>query len=76
VDFSSPENPIKNWGEQAESNGGNGHDHEATNGELFGKPKSALLNDSAGEGDGGEGGSDDPYELPALQRRRRQRFFE
>jgi len=78
VDFSSPENPIKSWGEAAEVNGGvsNGHDHDMTNGELFGKPKAALLNDSAGEGDGSEGGSDDPYELPALQRRRRQRFFE
>lgn len=68
IDFKSPDNPLSGWG-----NGTPEH-HGAINGESGGVATKMLA-------DGGElhpqhGPVEDPYEIPALQRRRRNRFFE
>ncbi len=77
VDFTAPENPILNWGKSTTTESVSKEDAETTS-ELFGKPKTAVLNDSEPESptQGTAGTEEDPYEIPALHRRRRQRFFE
>lgn len=72
IDFSSPENPMSEW-KQPQANGGFGGSdiHHATNGEISGGAQAvaqANPDDSLN--------SEDPFETPALARRRRQRFFE
>ncbi|MBI3736210.1 cell division protein FtsZ [Candidatus Sumerlaeota bacterium] len=81
VDFTAPENPILNWGKSpasasVSSDQGSKEADESTS-ELFGKPKAAVLNEPETEPQTQASASEeDPYEIPALHRRRRQRFFE
>jgi cell division protein FtsZ len=63
-DFESSENPLRQWDSDEEEEE---ESEAATSG-------AAVLSDSEASEESAP--SDDPYEIPALRRRRRQRFFE
>ena len=68
TDFDSPENPLRQW--DSEEN----EDAETEEEPETPTTGAAVLSDSDPSEESAP--SDDPYEIPALRKRRRQRFFE
>ncbi len=73
MEFEPPPSPTNGWDKPAESK----FEEPAPKiAEPIGAAKSLVFSDSVRDGQDRQDGAEDPYEIPALQRRRHRRFFE
>jgi cell division protein FtsZ len=75
IDFERHDNPLKDWDEPAKR-GDQGAPQADGQGADEDRYKTPVFNDTPAADDQTELSGGDPYDIPALQRRRKQRFFE